>query len=193
MITVIEIAGDGGGQKLKKKKSCRVKWKFNIPSVFRPVRPSFWAYISVFLSLCFSHIYMHTHTNIAHTYIHPKLLPSLFLPNSHYFNEYSRSVPRVKPYHGVTRFVLLKKRLSSRGWRSEIAGKFFTSGRHESYNSTVQRFNEAHRPRRVGMNRYENEEQCAIAKPEILAGRRHFVAVILANVSFIREMMDASV
>lgn len=44
---------------------------------------------------------------------------------------------------------------------SEIAGKFFTSGRHESYNSTFQRgppFG------RMGMSRYENEEQCAIAR-----------------------------
>lgn len=53
--------------------------------------------------------------------------------------------------------------------------------------ATIQRFNGSTRPiaRRMGMNRYENEEQCAIANPEILARRRHFVAVILANVSFI--------
>lgn len=44
---------------------------------------------------------------------------------------------------------------------SEIAGKFFTSGRHESYNSTFQRGPPLGR---VGMSRYENEEQCAIAR-----------------------------
>ncbi|TGZ45796.1 hypothetical protein DBV15_02652 [Temnothorax longispinosus] len=39
--------------------------------------------------------------------------------------------------------------------------KFFTSGRHESYNSTFQRDPPLGR---VGMSRYENEEQCAIAR-----------------------------
>lgn len=44
---------------------------------------------------------------------------------------------------------------------SEIAGKFFTSGRHGSYNSAIQR-----RPLgRMGMSRYASE-QCAIAGRE---------------------------
>lgn len=165
------------------KKNCRVKWKFNIPSVFRPVRSPSQAYISVFFSLCLAH--MHTLTQI---YTPISLSPSLLFPNSHYSNE-SHSVLRVKLYHGVTRFVLLKKRLSSRGWRSEIAGKFFTSGRHESYNSTVQRGPSSER---VGMNRYQNEEQCAIAKPEIARREKIFCWRDFVECQFHREMMDAS-
>lgn len=77
MITVIEIADDGGGQKLKKKKNCRVKWKFNIPSVFRPVRSPFWAYISVLLSLCLTHTHTHTCT---HSQIYTPISSSPALP-----------------------------------------------------------------------------------------------------------------
>lgn len=68
---------------------------------------------------------------------------------------------------------------------SEIAGKFFTSGRHESYNSTFQRgppFG------RVGMSRYENEEQCAIARGKGIFSAASRFCEFYSH----REMMDAN-
>lgn len=78
--------------------------------------------------------------------------------NPHYSNEYPRSSPS-----------RIASRYASFYWKaafpladgpSEIAGKFFTSDRHESYNSTIQRG-------RSGSRKGENEslrkrgEQCA--------------------------------
>jgi len=70
------------------------KWKFNIPSVFCPY--PFSRHILILLSLC-----------------HPPHPLSL---NPHYSNEHPGStVLRAEPYY-ESRFVLLKNRLSTRGW-----------------------------------------------------------------------------
>lgn len=133
-------------------------------------------------------IYFSLSLPLSHTFTNYP--PSLLLPNPHYFNEYSHSMPRVKPYHESHASFYWKKRFSSREWRSEIAGKFFTSGRHESYNSTVQR---GPSPGRVGMSRYENEEQCATAKPEMPGRRRHFRRCRdFVECKFHRKIMNAS-
>lgn len=73
---------------------------------------------------------------------------------------------------------------------SEIAGKFFTSGRHGSYNSAIQRGPLG----RVGMSRYA-VEQCAIAGRETRACREEeiFFSVPRFHKCCLHcEMMDAS-
>lgn len=75
----------GGGERKLKKKICRVKVEVQYTECFGLFAiPVLDIYFSLSLPLS------HTFTNYP---------PSLLLPNPHYFNEYSHSMPRVKPYH----------------------------------------------------------------------------------------------